>query len=94
MANEINDGLSKPDQLSSLNNQAVDFGASKGSGNALVIEFTQTFTSAPTVFATPTIGSVAIAGYPILASINAGSFTLTTGSNVNTYWLAIGSGSY
>lgn len=94
MANAINDGMNKPDQSASLNGQAMDFGSSKGSGNSLAIVFTQTFTAAPNVIVMPTVGSTAVGGYASISDVGTGSFVLTTGSNVEAYWIATGSGSY
>jgi hypothetical protein len=94
MTNSVNDGLSKPDQLSSVNGQVTDFGQVTGSGNTSVVTFAKTFTAAPEVIVMAQVGSVAVANSAVVSAIGTGSFSIATGSNIATSWIAIGSGNY
>lgn len=90
----MNDGLNKPDQLSSVNGQVIDFGTVTSSGNTSVVVFEKTFTAVPVISCFPSIGSVGVANKSVLSSIGTGSFSVKTGSNIANTWTAIGSGNY
>ena len=108
MANSLSDGLSAPQSLGSpstiflsgnstqksVNGTALDFGTIKGSGNTSVVTFTRTYSAAPAVFTVPTVGSVAVASLSVVSAIGTGSFSVATGSNIENYWFAIGTGTY
>ena len=108
MANSLNDGLSKPQSLGSpatiflsgnttqksVNGQAIDFGTFTGSGNTSTVSYSRTFSAAPSVFCFPTIGSVAVASYNVVAATTTGSFTCAAGSNLAQFWIAVGTGTY
>lgn len=94
MANALNDGLNKPDQIESVNSHVFDFGSFTGSGNTTVVSFNRTFTSAPNVFCFASVGSVAVANQNVLSNIGTGSFSVAAGSNLAQFWIAIGSGTY
>jgi len=108
MANSINDGLSKPDQigspvtlyvsgnsvLKSVNGLVLDCGTITSSGNTSVVVFSKTFSATPSIWCGPTVGSVAVAVQSVISNIGTGSFSVATGSNIANYWIAVGSGTF
>ena len=97
MANAINDGLNKPSIAESVNAHVFDFGIVTGSGNTSVVTYSRSFTSGtnnPVVTVAYQLGSLAVASYPVLSSVNSGSFSIAGGSNLPFVWQAVGSGTY
>ena len=69
----------------------TDFGTFTGSGNTTVVEYAATFSANPSVFCFPSIGSVGVAQKTVVSNQNAGSFSAAAGSNVEQYWIPVGS---
>ena len=76
---------------SSVGGQKTQFGTVTSSGNTSVVVFPAAFTGTPAVSCLPSVGSVAVAVQSVISNINAGSFSVATGSNIANTWIAIGS---
>jgi hypothetical protein len=100
----VNDGLARTNidattfrgttinaNANNVGGQIMDMGTITSSGNTSVVTFAKSFSAAPSVHCIPTVGSVSVANQSVLSNVNAGSFSVATGSNIANSWIAIGS---